>query len=64
MFTPSMGRTICTEPQCLYKGELYFTFTLQFTLKQLRHVSVLQLHHHKGAHQFVLTKVTIVKIVH
>jgi len=25
-------------------------FTLNFTLKQLRHFSVLQLHHHQGAH--------------
>ena len=25
-------------------------FTLKFALKQLRHVSVLQLHHHQGAH--------------
>ena len=23
--TPPMGRTACTEPQCLYKGELYLT---------------------------------------
>ena len=24
-----MGRTACTEPQCLYKGDLYlFSFTL------------------------------------
>jgi hypothetical protein len=22
-FTPPMGRTACTEPQCLYKGALY-----------------------------------------
>ena len=22
-----MGRTACTEPQCLYKGDLYFSFT-------------------------------------
>ena len=22
-FTPPMGRTACSEPQCLYKGELY-----------------------------------------
>jgi hypothetical protein len=22
-----MGRTACAEPQCLYKGALYFTFT-------------------------------------
>jgi len=22
-----MGRTACTEPQCLYKGALYFFFT-------------------------------------
>jgi hypothetical protein len=21
--TPPMGRTACTEPQCLYKGDLY-----------------------------------------
>ena len=26
--TPPMGRTACTEPQCLYKGALYlFTFS-------------------------------------
>jgi hypothetical protein len=25
-------------------------FTLEFTLKQLRHVSVLQIHHHQGTH--------------
>ena len=30
---------------------------LKFTLKQLRHVSVLQLHHHQGAHYFMLTEV-------
>jgi hypothetical protein len=23
-----MGCTVCTEPQCLYKGDLYLTFTL------------------------------------
>ena len=27
--TPPMGRTVCTEPQCLYKGALYhFIYTL------------------------------------
>jgi len=26
--TPPMGRTVCTEPQCLYKGALYLYFTL------------------------------------
>ena len=25
--TPPMGRTACTEPQCLYKGDLYLSFT-------------------------------------
>ena len=25
--TPPMGRTACTEHQCLYKGVLYLTFT-------------------------------------
>ena len=29
--TPLMGRTVCTEPQCLYKGVIYFTL-LYFTL--------------------------------
>ena len=27
-----MGRTACTEPQCLYKGDLYLYFT--FSLKR------------------------------
>ena len=27
-----MGRTTCTEPQCLYKGALYFTFTSMATI--------------------------------
>ena len=26
--TPPMGRTACTEPQCLYKGDLYLPFYL------------------------------------
>ena len=26
--TPHMGRTACTEPQCLYKGALYLTVTI------------------------------------
>ena len=25
--TPPIGRTACTEPQCLYKGDLYFSLT-------------------------------------
>ena len=25
-----MGRTACTEPQCLYRGDLYFTFLLGY----------------------------------
>jgi hypothetical protein len=33
---------------CLKKTIL--KFKLKFTLKQLRHVSVLQLHHRQGAH--------------
>jgi len=37
---------------------------IKFTLKQLQHVSVLQLNHQWGAHSFILTKVTVVKIVH
>ena len=40
-----------TEAQlsCLKKKTI-LKFTLKLTLKQLRHVSVLQLHHHQGAH--------------
>ena len=30
MSTPLMGRTACTEPQCLYKGALYLTITCKF----------------------------------
>jgi len=26
-----MGRTACTEPQCLYMGELYLTFMVVTT---------------------------------
>jgi len=26
--TPPMGRTACTEPQCMYKGALYLTLSL------------------------------------
>jgi hypothetical protein len=29
--TPPMGRTACTEPQCLYKGDLYLDLLLQHT---------------------------------
>ena len=28
--TPPMGRTACTEPQCLYNGALYLTFTFTY----------------------------------
>ena len=27
--TPPMGRTACTEPQCLYKGALYLSFIIR-----------------------------------
>jgi len=27
-----MGRTACTEPQCLYKGALYLYFLLLFCI--------------------------------
>jgi len=29
---PPMGRTACTEPQCLYKGALYLYLYLYFCL--------------------------------
>jgi len=34
-----MGHTAWTEPQCLYKGALYLTFTLYFQKKNTRHFS-------------------------
>jgi len=27
--TPTMSRTACTEPQCLYKGDFYLTFNFR-----------------------------------
>jgi hypothetical protein len=33
-----------------FKKKTILKFTLKFTLKQLRHISVLQFHHHQGAH--------------
>jgi len=30
-----MGRTDCTEPQCLYKGALYLTYDEQIGCRQL-----------------------------
>jgi len=30
-----MGRTACTEPQCLYKGTLYFTLLPSICLRLL-----------------------------
>jgi len=37
---------------------------IKFTLKELQHVSVLQLNHQWGAYLFMLNKVTVVKVVH
>jgi len=33
--TPPMGRTACTEPQCLYKGAVFFLPTNEQELDQL-----------------------------
>jgi len=30
-----MGRTACTEPQCLYKGDLYLFFVYNYTQNSL-----------------------------
>jgi len=32
--TPRMGRTACTEPQCLYKGALYLPYERNTSLPQ------------------------------
>jgi len=35
--TPPMGRTACTEPQCLYKGEIYlYHFYLEDAVYQIQ----------------------------
>ena len=31
--TPPMGRTACTEPQCLYKGDLYLYLSPQYQIE-------------------------------
>jgi len=31
--TRPVGRTACTEPQCLYMGALYLTFTLPYVYR-------------------------------
>jgi len=30
--TPPVGRTACTEPQCLYTGALYLPFLLPYSV--------------------------------
>jgi hypothetical protein len=44
--TPPMGRTACTEPQCLYKGALYLyiTFVLHSNFKALQVYSESEYH--------------------
>ena len=36
--TPPMGRTACTEPQCLYKGDLYLAYNLMGPHSYIRSV--------------------------
>jgi len=50
--TPPMGRTACTEPQCLYKGDLYLCLTRQTTWSQ----TVLKLLYCSREFQFIYTK--------
>jgi hypothetical protein len=33
-----MGRTACKEPQCLYKGAVYFTLSVQIIFIQTRQI--------------------------
>ena len=44
--TPPTGRTACTEPQCLYKGALYFFYYFKLAKPTLRQVSEYLRHHH------------------
>ena len=47
--TPPMGRTACTEPQCLYKGALYIYFSFTFCTSFSKR-------NEKGEGQFVLAR--------
>ena len=38
--TPPMGRTACTEPQYLYKGALYLTFTKTLIDRQFVYIYI------------------------
>ena len=40
--TPPMGRTACTEPQCLYKGALYLYLYYRHAVLQTCNVNTLQ----------------------
>jgi len=42
-----MGRTACTEPQCLYKGALYLFYYFKLAKPTFRQVSE-YLRHHDG----------------
>ena len=57
--TNSIASTQMVDQSCIYSPtdslvsclkKTILKFTLKFTLKQLRHVSALQLHHHQGTH--------------
>jgi len=47
--TPSIGRTACTEPQCLYKGDLYLYIYILKSDKNNGYIS------HKNLHTFMMT---------
>ena len=38
--TPPVGRTVCKEPQCLYKGALFYTFMPSLICKDVFHLIV------------------------
>jgi len=45
-FTPPMGRTACTEPQCLYKGDLYlYLYFIYYSLRKNPEESIYYLLH-------------------
>jgi len=52
-----MGRTACTEPQCLYKGALYLFYLPNTSLERYRYTSLISNEdvEMKGAHEYVTT---------
>ena len=55
--TPPMGHTACTEPQCLYKGALYLTFS------RVAFVRTVTSNHKSCTSRIIAEKLTVPQLV-